>query len=98
MSDTKGTKETVEMLNLVLTIAKLVVKELMTDGLQWTDAIKIVTGGEFQVKLAEAVAGLSEVPEEIADLDKVEGIDLAIRALESARELVAELQNARAVA
>jgi hypothetical protein len=96
MSDTKGTKETFEMLQLVLTIAKLVAKEMVGDGFQWTDVIKIVTSSEFQVKLAEALAGLSEVPEEIEDLGKAEGIDLAIFVLKSAREVLVELDIERA--
>lgn len=95
MSDVKGTKETFEMLQLVLTIAKLVTKEIRGDGLQWTDAIKIVTSSEFQAKLAEALGGLSEVPGELEDLGRSEGIDLAIFALKSAREVLAELDTGR---
>ncbi len=94
MSEEKGVKETVEVLQVVLIVAELVCKELRGDGLQVTDAIKIAMSSEFREKLGEAVAGAGEVPAELQDLSRVEAIDLAIFALNSAKSIVTSFDRA----
>ncbi|MDQ3234537.1 MAG: hypothetical protein M3Q07_22260 [Pseudobdellovibrionaceae bacterium] len=89
MSEEKGIKETVEVLQVVLIVAELVFKELRGDGLQVTDAVKIALSSEFREKLAEAVAGAGEVPAELQDLSRIEAIDLALFALNGAKAIVA---------
>ena len=91
-----GTKETMDMLELVLALAELVATEIKGDGLQWTDAIKIVMSTDFQGKLGEAISGFAEIPGEIEGLSALEGLDIAEFAIKGARSLLAKLEGAAA--
>jgi hypothetical protein len=82
------------VLDLAFTTAELVVKEIAGDGLQWTDAIKILTSSEFQQKFAEVLAGFSDVPGEIRDLSTFEGLDLAEHALAGAKRVIVSFGRA----
>ncbi len=94
MSEKAGTKETMEMLQLVVTLTGLLAREIKGDGLQWTDVLKIVTSPEFQGKLAEAVSGFKEIPGEIQDLSGFEAIDLAEFALKATKSVLQSLGKA----
>lgn len=94
MSNTLGTKETVDVLKLALFLTRILVEEAKGDGFQLTDLIKILTSSEFLDRVAEAGAGLGEVPKEFEDLDKVEVIDLSIYALTGVKEIVSALKAA----
>jgi hypothetical protein len=91
-----GIKETVEMIALVGVVASLIAKELAGDGLQLSDAVKIIMKPEFQSKLAEAVSGISAVPGEIQDLSKFEVLDISEFVLKTTRGIVESLAGARA--
>ncbi len=94
MTEEKGPKETMEVLGLVLTLAKLVTKEVKGDGLQWSDAFKIITSPEFQVKIAEAVAGISDLPGEVRSLSARQGLGIAGYLIQGTEELLDELEAA----
>jgi hypothetical protein len=94
MSNTLGTKETVDVLRLALFLARVLVEEAKGDGFQLTDLIKILTSSEFLDRVAAAGAGLGEVPKEFADLDQGEGIDLAIYALTEVKDIARALKAA----
>lgn len=94
MSDKKGTQETIEVLQLVLTLVELLAKEIKGDGLQWTDAVKVVMSSEFQEKLGKAVAGFTEIPGEVDDLSGIEVIDLAEFALRATKTVLLNIGRA----
>lgn len=94
MVEKTGTKETMEMLQLVVTLTGLLAKEIKGDGLQWTDVLKIVTSSEFQSKLAETVSGFSDIPDEIQDLSGFEAIDIAEFALKATKAVLQNLGKA----
>lgn len=91
----KDIKETLEVIDLVVEVAKLIYREVQGDGLQLSDAAKIVLNSEFQSKLASAIAGISQVPDEFQDLSTVEAFTVAKRLLSGAEEV---LQVARKAA
>ncbi|MDQ3233666.1 MAG: hypothetical protein M3Q07_17755 [Pseudobdellovibrionaceae bacterium] len=86
-------KQTVDVVLLIAVLAKFIRRELAGDGLQITDLVKLATTPEFQERFIEAVSGIGEVPIEIGNLDKLEGIDLAIFALTAARDVLADEQQ-----
>ncbi|MDQ3230805.1 MAG: hypothetical protein M3Q07_03210 [Pseudobdellovibrionaceae bacterium] len=94
MSDKQGTKETLEVIELVATLAGLIFKEIRGDGLQLSDAAKIVLSADFQMKLAEALAGITLVREEIDDLSVPEGFTIAKRLLTVAEDIVVSTSRA----
>ena len=94
MTDDRGPKETMEILGLVLTLAKLITKEVKGDGLQWSDAFKIITSPEFQVKMAEAVEGISQIPGEVKALSATQGLDIAGYLIKGTKELLDDLEAA----
>ncbi len=91
MSESK--KQTVDVVLLIAVLAKFIRRELAGDGLQITDLVKLATTPEFQERFIEAISGIGEVPIEIGNLDKLEGIDLAIFALTAARDVLADEQQ-----
>jgi hypothetical protein len=92
----QGIKETMEVLALVGVIAGFLAKELQGDGLQLTDAVKLVLKPDFQAKLAEAVSGVTSIAGEIEDLSKYEVLDLSEFVLKTTRGIVETLAQARA--
>jgi len=94
MVEKTGTKETMEMLQLVVTLTGLLAQEIKGDGLQWTDVLKIVTSADFQSRLAEAVSGFSDIPDEIQDLSGFEAIDIAEFALKATKTVLQNLGKA----
>lgn len=84
----ESTKELLEVIELISVIAKQVYKEVRGDGLQLTDAVKIVLDPQFQSALAEALAGITIIPKEVEDLSALEGISIAKRLLTVAEEVV----------
>ena len=85
--------ETKDVLNLIEVISSLVVKEVKGDGLQWTDALTLISNNDFQVKLAGAVAGIKAVGPELADLDGYESLDLAEHVLGLVRKIMDDLTS-----
>ncbi len=96
MSEKAGIKETVEVIELIGVVAGAIVRELRTDGLQLSDAVKIVMSPGFQAKLAEALSGIGSAPDELQDLSKFEVLDLAERILKTARGIIQGLAETRA--
>ncbi|WP_141732396.1 hypothetical protein [Oligoflexus tunisiensis] len=94
MSEKKGTQETIEVLQLVLTLVELLAAEIKGDGLQWTDAVKVVMSPEFQEKLARALAGFTAIPGEVEDLSGIEMIDLAEFALRATKSVLLNIGRA----
>jgi hypothetical protein len=96
MSEKAGIKETVEVIELIGVVAEAIIRELRTDGLQLSDAVKIVMSPAFQVKLAEALSGIGGASDELQDLSKIEALDLAEIVLKTVRGIVQSLAEARA--
>jgi hypothetical protein len=96
MSEKTGIKETVDVIELIGVITGAIVRELRTDGLQLSDAVKIVMNPAFQVKLAEALSGIGSAPDELQDLSKFEVLDLAEIILKTTRSIVQGLSETRA--
>jgi hypothetical protein len=94
MGEQQGTKETLEVIELVATLAGLIFKEIRGDGLQLSDAAKIVLSADFQAKLAEALAGITLVGAEIEDLSAAEGFVIAKRLLTAAEDIVVSTRRA----
>ncbi|HYX35804.1 MAG TPA: hypothetical protein VE954_22120 [Oligoflexus sp.] len=90
----QGTKETLEVIELVATLAGLIFKEIRGDGLQLSDAAMIVLSPDFQTKLAVALAGITLVREEIDDLSVPEGFTIAKRLLTVAEDIVVSTSRA----
>lgn len=96
MSEKTGIKETIEVIELIGVVSGAIVRELRTDGLQLSDAVKIVMSPTFQVKLAEALSGIGGATIELQDLSKLEVLDLAEIVLKTARGIVQSLTEIRA--
>ncbi len=96
MSEKAGIKETVEVIELIGVVAGAIVRELRTDGLQLSDAVKIVMSPGFQTKLAEALSGMGSAPDELQDLSKFEVLDLAELILKTVRGIIQGLTETRA--
>lgn len=94
MAEKLGTKETREVIDFVFGAAVILIREKMKDGLQWTDAIKLMTHEELQRLLVSAAAGISVVDDELSDLSGFEGLDLALYALTRSKELLTEMKGA----
>jgi hypothetical protein len=88
MGDKQGTKETLEVIELVAILAGLIFKEIRGDGLQLSDAARIVLSADFQTKLAEALGGITLVRAEVEDLSTAEGFVIARRLLTVAEDIV----------
>ena len=67
-----GIKETKEALVFGLSLA-MAVDETTQDGFQWTDLLSLVPP---LTKLPTAIAGITEVDEELSDLDEAERAEL----------------------
>jgi len=61
-------KETVDLIEALETLAVEIVQRIK-DGVSPADAVSLVLDGDVREALAEAYAGSSQVPGEIADLD-----------------------------
>ncbi len=96
MSEKAGIKETIEVIELIGVVAGAIVRELQSEGLQLSDAVKIVMSPGFQTKLAEALSGIGSTPNELKDLSKFEVLDLAELILKTARGIVQGLTETRA--
>lgn len=86
-----GIKETKEAMALGFALAGLLKGQLM-DGFQVADVMKIVEAAltpEMLEKMKMAVAGISEVPAEVKDVDMFEGLELAKFAIMEVKKLVA---------
>ena len=94
MSENFGTKETKEVITLVAAIAGFVYSEIQGDGLDLSDVGKLFLDSEFQVKIADALSGVSLVSDELADLDTLETLDVARFVLDAAENVVSSARNA----
>jgi len=84
-----GIKETKEALLFGISMA-MAIDETTQDGFQWTDVLSLI---KPMVKLPAAIAGIQNVPAELADLDEAERTELveAIKELEFASEFSEEI-------
>jgi len=84
-----GIKETKEALLFGISMA-MAIDETTQDGFQWTDVLSLI---KPMVKLPAAIAGIQDVPAELADLDEAERTELveAIKELEFASEFSEEI-------
>ena len=84
-----GIKETKEALFFGISMA-MAIDETTQDGFQWTDVLSLI---KPMVKLPAAIAGIQNVPAELADLDEAERTELveAIKELEFASEFSEEI-------
>lgn len=88
----KDVKEVKEVLVAVGDLAAVLV-EVLKDGIQMSDALKLVDvlmkKPELIDELKAAVAGIAELPEELKDLSLDEGVELAKVASEVVKKIVA---------
>ena len=84
-----GIKETKDALLFGISMA-MAIDETTQDGFQWTDVLSLI---KPMVKLPAAIAGIQNVPAELADLDEAERTELveAIKELEFASEFSEEI-------
>ena len=84
-----GIKETKEALLFGISMA-MAIDETTQDGFQWTDVLSLI---KPMVKLPAAIAGIQDIPAELADLDEAERTELveAIKELEFASEFSEEI-------
>ena len=75
-----GIEETKQALIGCCEVAKLVV-ERISDGVQFRDVTEIIstisTNRDFQEKISNAVKGVSNIPEEVVDIDLHEATELS---------------------
>lgn len=80
MTDTVGVTETKEVLVALNELALVVIKHVK-DGVQVSDIPAIITdlmgSDAFKLALVSAVEGITKVPNEIKDVDFLEGMELA---------------------
>jgi hypothetical protein len=80
MSETKGIKETTEVLEMFFSILEIAKKYLL-DGVQVSDIaliiIELLKSDGFQTKLNDALENMKEVPSEMLDLKGPEMTQLA---------------------
>ena len=78
MAGKYGTKETKEVLDLVLGVISLeVVKEIKRDGFQPSDLGAFLKSPQFDAKLAAALDGVQLVPSELTEIDLFDGVSLS---------------------
>ncbi len=80
MSGESGIKETEQALIGCCEVAKLVI-ERISDGIQFRDVTEIIStitrNEDFREKVALAVDGVSNIPEEVVDIDLKEATELS---------------------
>jgi len=96
-----GITETQDVLRAVCKIAAIVTKQLK-DGFQTSDLMsigaQIMTSPEGQAALKKAQEGIEKLPEEIADVDALEGLDLGIEGILIAKAVLTVLKEPAAPA
>ena len=91
----QGIQETKEaVVGLIKLSAELA--KLFKDGVQAADAMALVakynSDGDFKAAMDAAYQNIQAIPEEVKDLDLVEGIDLGMAVLKEVPALVAALK------
>lgn len=72
-----GIKETKEVLDLVEALGVAIAVEVKKDGFQPKDLAAFLKSEEFMSKVQPAIDKVEQVPNELADLDFIESIQLA---------------------
>ncbi len=88
-----GINETQQILAFIETLGVALGKEVAGDGLSIWDALKIFEDPSFRKKLGDAIEGVQLVPEEIKDIDIVEGFTLSKQALDVVQKILAAFKG-----
>jgi len=87
-----GIVESKKVLSDVMVIA-IVIAELAKDGVQISDAVALWGNEKLKLAVAELAVSVSKVPAELGDITLVEGIELAMVAVQKVPELIAALKK-----
>ncbi len=94
MTDTKGIKQTMNVLALGFTIAEFLAREIKGDGLQWSDVFKLLAEEGAEKRLGEILANYSELRGELIDISSWEVIKIAEFSLQGTRRLIQVVSEA----
>jgi chaperonin GroEL (HSP60 family) len=91
----KGIKETRELLNAILGPKGLAVllTRVFKDGFQTSDLVEIMTTLSIDPIFRDAISGIQKLPEEVKDIDLMEGIELAEIALRAIPAIIKEAKT-----
>lgn len=91
-----GVKELTEVLAAIVEIG-LVLIQKSKDGFDFSDVVSLVGEKDVVAAITAAVEGISEVPDEIKDLDALEGVELAKTVLDYVPRIVESFQKEETV-
>lgn len=91
----KGIKETRELVNAILGPKGLAVllTRVFKDGFQTSDLVEIMTTLSIDPIFRDAISGIQKLPEEVKDIDLMEGIELAEIALRAIPAIIKEAKT-----